>query len=222
MIIVFGGIKGGTGKSTLAVNMAVWLGQRKKHVLLYDGDPQQTTTHFIEFRLAGRDLPGFSYAAFKNTSLTRHIEKVPEFDVVVDVGGRDTTVQREAMTLADVLVVPLALSGFDVWPLQELLELVTQAREYNPRLALYLVANRCDYRGSNTTAFREVAQLLAGMGLHFQGLITNRVTYSRTTAQGLSIFDDNLPAGLQDEKAQAELGKLFEDIVATTAHEHAK
>lgn len=225
MVVVFAGLKGGTGKSTLAVNMAVWLSQRQENVILYDGDPQRTTTHFIEFRLdqEGRKpaTMGFTHSHLKNTPLTKHIKNAPTFDFIVDVGGRDTTVQREAMTLADVLVVPMALSGFDVWPLQELLELVEQAREYNPKLALFLVANRCDYRGPNTAAYREVEQALAEMKLKFQGLVTDRVVYSRTTAQGYGVFDADLPANLRDEKAKAELGRLFDDILTTATHETA-
>lgn len=225
MLIAFAGLKGGTGKSTLAVNMAVWYGLRKQNVLLYDGDPQRTTTHFIEFRLdqEGRtsDTLGFQLSHLKKVSLSKHVQTAPDLNYIVDVGGRDTTVQREAMTLADVLVVPLALSGFDVWPLQELLELIEQAREYNPKLKLFLVANRCDYRGTNTAAYREVEQALAEMGLRFQGLVTDRVVYSRTTAQGYGVFDDDLPTNLRDEKAKAELGRLFDDILATATHETA-
>lgn len=218
MVITFGGIKGGTGKSTLAVNMAIWLSKREDAdvVTLYDGDPQLTTTHFIQFRKERPNTPmGFDYAAPPQGSLTTLVKKPAPFDFILDVGGRDTTVQREAMIVSNVLVVPLALSGFDVWPLQELLELVEQAREYNPTLALFLVANRCDYRGMNTSAYRDVEQALAEMGLKFQGLVTDRVVYSRTTALGLGIFDD-LPANLQDDKARAELNKLFEDILAAT------
>ena len=222
MVVVFGGIKGGTGKSTLAVNMAVWL--NRDNVVLYDGDPQKTTTHFIQFRLEQEDYQpgkrlGFTYPLHKHLTLTQHVDQDPSFDYIVDVGGRDTTLQREAMTLADVLVVPMALSGFDVWPLQELLELVEQAREYNPKLKLFLVANRCDYRGPNTAAYREVEQALDEMQLQFQGLVTDRVAYSKTTAQGYGLFDDNLPASLRDEKAKAELGRLFTDILATATHE---
>jgi chromosome partitioning protein len=222
MVIVFGGIKGGTGKSTLAVNMAVW--SNRPNVVLYDGDPQRTTTHFIEFRLEQENhQPGmqlaFTYSPLKHLSLTQHLKQDASFDYIVDVGGRDTTVQREAMTLADVLVVPMALSGFDVWPLQELLGLVEQARDYNPKLKLSLVANRCDYRGPNTAAYREVEQALAEMGLKFQGLVTDRVVYSRTTALGYGVFDADLPANLRDEKAKAELGRLFDDILATATHE---
>jgi chromosome partitioning protein len=229
MVIVFGGIKGGTGKSTLAVNMAVWLSKiKKRQVMVLDGDLQLTTTHFTEFR--GNSMAtGYGSAVVQESklSLTQLLAVLTKpgvayDDVVLDVGGRDTTIQREAMTLADILVVPLALSGFDVWPLQELLDLVTQARKFNPKLQVFLVANRCDYRGANTAAYREVAQLLAGMDLGFRGLVTNRVVYSRSTAQGLSVFDDHLPAGLPDEKAQAELTKLFEDILAATTHANAK
>ncbi len=50
MIILVGGEKGGSGKSCLAQNLAVYLQQQNRDILLLDADPQGTTTDWVKER----------------------------------------------------------------------------------------------------------------------------------------------------------------------------
>ena len=56
MIILIGGEKGGSGKSCLTQNLAVYLQQKERDILLLDADPQGTTTDWVREREENEDL----------------------------------------------------------------------------------------------------------------------------------------------------------------------
>src|SRR5207237_10288608 len=99
MIIVVGGIKGGSGKTTVATNLAVLRSGKSKDVLLIDADDQETATDFTVLRnehlsnRAGYTCIKLSGAAVR-TEVLRLAEKYK--DIIIDTGGRDTTSQHAA------------------------------------------------------------------------------------------------------------------------------
>ena len=81
MIILVGGEKGGSGKSCLAQNVAVYLRtERDASVLMVDCDPQRTTSDWIQERNGDDSLPGINcvqlYGKIRNDllSLTNHYD----------------------------------------------------------------------------------------------------------------------------------------------------
>ena len=102
MIIVVGGIKGGSGKTTLATNLTVLRSDKSKDVLLIDADDQETATDFTILR--NEQLPkGAGYTSIKlsgsavRTEVLRLSGKFK--DIIIDTGGRDTTSQRAALLM---------------------------------------------------------------------------------------------------------------------------
>ena len=91
MIILVGGEKGGSGKSCLAQNLAVYLQQKKRDILLLDADPQGTTTDWIKERDENSDLRNIpSVQASGNIrqvldDLSRRYQ-----DIIIDAGGQDS------------------------------------------------------------------------------------------------------------------------------------
>ena len=111
MIICDRGIrKGGSGNTTVATNLACIAAGEGGDVLLIDADDQETSADFTAARK--EDHPGAAlFTCTKLTGKAVHtevLELAKKYNhVIIDVGGRDTTSQRAALAIADVLLVPL-------------------------------------------------------------------------------------------------------------------
>lgn len=110
MILTVGGIKGGTGKTTVATNFACIAAGQGSKVLLVDADDQKTASDFTAAR--NQDHPDQkTYTCFRLTgkNVRTEIMKIaPDYDhIIIDTGGRDTTSQRAALTLSDILLYPV-------------------------------------------------------------------------------------------------------------------
>lgn len=206
MIIVFGGVKGGEGKSTLACNAAV-LRSRSHDVLLVDGDKQSTATDFTLVRketLQGQ--AGYTAIQLKGTALRDEVKQLaPKYeDVIIDVGGRDTVEQRCALAIANVYAVPVSPSSFDLWTLEQVAELVEEASAFNPHLHALCFLSRADSRGRENEAAIEMIQEISA--LTFIDIpITNRKIYRDASASGLSISEYKP----RNPKAEGELADLI-------------
>jgi len=140
MILLFGGEKGGTGKSTLSTNLAVWLAQQGGDVILVDTDRQRTASHFVERRNLDGDLPTVHCAEKYGNVYDTVKDLAGRYDhVLVDAGGRDSEELRTAMVAADKLYVPLKASQPDLETSVHMNELVKLARGLNMGLEASLV-----------------------------------------------------------------------------------
>jgi len=133
-VIVFGNEKGGTGKTTTAMHIAVAIARAGRKVFAIDLDGRQRSfARYIENRVAfsertGRNLPtpevevierskgarseaDADEGARLNDCLTRAREKA-DF-IVIDTPGNDTTLSRLGHAAADTLVTPLNDSFLD-------------------------------------------------------------------------------------------------------------
>lgn len=94
MIIIAGGIKGGSGKTTVATNLAVIRARQGRDVLLIDADDQETATDFTNLRNERREGSA-GYTSIKLTGAAVRTETLrlkPKYqDIIIDTGGRDTT-----------------------------------------------------------------------------------------------------------------------------------
>ena len=97
MILVAGGIKGGSGKTTVATNLAIIRALQGCDVLLIDADDQETATDFTALRNERR-VEGAGYTSIKLTGpavRTETLRLAAKYDdIVIDTGGRDTSSQQ--------------------------------------------------------------------------------------------------------------------------------
>lgn len=210
MIYVVGGIKGGSGKTTVATNLAVALALEGRDVLLVDADDQETATDFSAWRnerTEGRT--GYTSVQLTGQAAREELRRLASKfeDVVIDTGGRDTTSQRAALTVADLYLVPFNPRSFDVWTLEKVTRLIQEIQTVNPDLRSYAFLNRADPRGSDNDeaadALRdtEVLQFLdAPLG--------NRKAYANAAAQGLGVLELHP----EDRKASTEFRVLYQQI----------
>jgi chromosome partitioning protein len=207
MIVVVGGIKGGSGKTTVALHLAILCTQAGHDVLLIDADDQETATDFTILRNARR-AGGAGYTSIKLTGPAVRTDTqrlAAKYDhIIIDTGGRDTTSQRAALTVADVLLVPFLPRSFDVWTLEKAGSLVDEMRLANPALRAYAFLNRTDPRGQDN--LEAAAVLQDTPALHFLDTpLGARKAFSNAAAQGLAVTELQPP----DRKASAEILMLF-------------
>ena len=215
MIIVSGGIKGGSGKTTAATNLAV-MRAAKSDVLLVDADDQETASDFTMLR--NETLPeGAGYTSIKLTGpavRTETLRLADKYeDIIIDTGGRDTTSQRAGLSVANVLLVPFVPRSFDVWTLEKVGALVEEMRIVNPGLKAYAFLNRADPRGQDNNEAIEVIQETAALEFIDTPLGT-RKAFSNAAAKGLAVPEIKP----QDSKAIEEISTLFKHVfnVGTT------
>lgn len=210
MIYTVGGIKGGSGKTTLATNLAVYLVQQGRDVILVDADDQESATDFTSFR--HQTLDGeIGYTAVKITGreLNAHVARLATKcdDVVIDTGGRDTVSQRSAITVSDVYLVPFAPRSLDIWTLRKVENLIAEIMPFNPRLVCLTFINKADARGN----YKEDTSDLLRESTVLQFLDTpigNRISFANAASSGLGVVE-NKPT---DDKAVNEMKDLYEGI----------
>lgn len=211
MILLLGGEKGGTGKSTLSTNLAVWLARRGSDVILIDTDRQRTSSHFVDRRNAQADLPVI-HSAEKYGSVYETVRDLAErYEyVLVDAGGRDSEELRTAMVAANKLYVPLKASQPDLETSVHMNELVKMAKGLNPTLESNLVISM----GTTHPAVHEdeeAVELLSELN-QFQmakTIIRDRKVYRDAMAEGKGVIE------LNNEKAKAEIDGLAKEIFET-------
>jgi chromosome partitioning protein len=191
MVILVGNLKGGTGKSTLAFNLAVWSAYQIRRTLLVDADPQHTTSDFVAVRKEEGHQPMIYSLVAEERRLGEelsHIEHIFE-TVIVDIAAGDREAFRAALRAADRLLLPLLPGQADVWALHNVMELVDEARQRDPELKVLAVINKAD-TNPQIRETQETEAAVRQLGLQLAPvLIRNRVTYRRSLTEGLGVME---------------------------------
>jgi len=221
MIILIGGEKGGTGKSTISTNLAAIRTISGGDVLLYDIDPQRTSTFWASRRDENGVYPRISSSQkvldsrVLNPGMVIRNElkslKDKYKDIIIDAGGAASEVLRAAMTIADVLVIPLMPSSFDVWTLGTMNNLISEIKTTNPDLKVIIVYNKVapnpHTAKSEITDSDEILNDFEYINRSKVSLVY-RVAIRRSQGQGLSITEFK-PS---DEKSIDEMKKLYKEV----------
>ena len=208
MILTVGNTKGGVGKTTIAVNLAIARALQGRDVWLIDGDRQGTAQTSISIRAEAGHTPGIACASYPDGQTLRGQlgQQASKFDdVIIDAGGRDSTALRAALVLSDVLLIPFQPRSFDVWALQDIAGLVDEARSVRDGLRCYAIMNSAD-PGEHSVDNAEAAAALADFP-QFEYIATplrRRKAYANAAGAGLSVLE----LKPQDAKASAELNAL--------------
>lgn len=231
MIITIGGIKGGSGKSLAATNLVVMRRAAGFDALLVDADDQRSASDFAAQRadLGHGELPCVQLAGRTVRDQVRQL--APRYaDIIVDTGGRDTASQRAALTVSDLLLLPMQPGNFDLWTLEQVEGLVEEVRTVNPALRVLAYISRGLPTGSdNADAAALIRQSpVAGLAEDEAGpvTLTNRKAFNAAAGRGLSVVEPQ-PATSSERaglaKAAAELRRLYAaafDGAATAIRRH--
>lgn len=209
MILTIGNVKGGVGKTTLAVNLAIALATAKRDVLLIDGDEQGTALAFTNLRTTAKGEPpgpGYTAVALHGPNIRTQVRqlKAKYSDIVIDVGGRDTGSLRAALTVTDVVLIPVKPRSFDLWGVDQTADLVTEAREINDILRAIAVLNEADPQGKDNQAALDTLAEVEGLEIA-PVMIGRRKAFPNAAASGLSVLECH-----DDQKATEEMSQLVE------------
>lgn len=193
MILTIGNTKGGVGKTTLAVQLAIARAMTGRDVWLIDGDRQGTASAAIAARAESGRAPGIACAQYADGPALRgqvQQQRGKFDDIIIDAGGRDSTALRAALVLSDVLLVPFAPRSYDVWALDDMAALVDEARSVRDGLRAYAVLNLAD-SGEHSADNAEAAAAVADVP-QFEYLpapIRRRKAFSNAGGAGLCVTE---------------------------------
>lgn len=208
MIITVGNTKGGVGKTTLALNIAIARALAGRDVWLIDGDRQGTAQSAVSIRAEAGHVPGIACATYPDGATLRaqvQQQRSKFDDIVIDAGGRDSTALRAALILSDVLLVPFQPRSFDVWALDDIAGLIDEARSVRDGLRACAVLN-CADPGESSSDNAEAAQAVANVPQFefLQTPVRRRKSFANAAGQGLSVLE----LRPSDKKACDELNAL--------------
>lgn len=211
MIVVVGGIKGGAGKTTIATNLAVMRSKTGKKVLLVDADEQKSSSIFSNQRDASGIETKWSTFQFAGKNLHSQINRIiGDFDdIIIDVGGRDTSSQRSALLVADIYLMPFNPSSYDVWTLSEVKNVIRDMKTANQNLKSFAFINRADPTGSDNDDARSILDECEELEC-LKITIGNRKAFRTSSSDGLSVIEMKI----QDKKAVQEMQSLYDYIYA--------
>ena len=202
MLTVVGNLKGGTGKSTVAFNLAVWLAHDKTGVKAFDLDPQCTLVDVNDVRIEDGYEPAFEVSTDLAELEAMAKDKKNKTPIIVDMSATNMFAMEKAISLADRILIPVQPSQADIWSTQRFLKIVNNNIKKNAEVLGFL--NRADTH----IGVRETDE--ADQALHMmQGIkpinirLHQRTAYRRSFSEGLAVFELD-PMG----KASKEMKKL--------------
>lgn len=189
MITVIGNLKGGCGKSTVTFNLAVWLASAKQPVVAFDLDPQATLSDVSEVRLDDGVSPEIT--VLRPESNPGRVIKNHEGEILVDVGASNLWAMRQAIGMADRIVVPVPPSQADVWSTQRFLNMIeetVQGQKQRPDIFLFI--NRADTHPGLTESDETEAALVGLPGVQvIKKRLCQRTVFRRSFSEGRAVFE---------------------------------
>lgn len=209
MIVVVGGIKGGTGKTTISTNLTVLRASAGKKVLLVDADEQRSASDWAEQRENLGIETRWSTIQLAGKSIYAQLQRIAQDydDIIVDVGGRDTTSQRSVLSIADIFLVPFKPRSLDIWTIGGVKNMISEMKATNPKLACYAIINQADAKGQdNDDALNVLSECEDLCCLKVS--IGQRKAFSNAAADGLGVSE----LKISDKKALQEMQAVHDAI----------
>ena len=212
MITLVGCEKGGTGKTTIAINLAIMGAKEGLDVLAIDADKQPSASYFFQLRDKNELSPRITCIQKFGENFPQDVLDLSDrYDqIIIDAGGRDSLELRYAMGIADQIFIPLEPSQLDVWTLDQMDKLVQQSRTINTDLKAKVVFNSAPTNPGNVDT--EIAKEMVA---DFDQLtladthVCERVVFKRSVREGRAVIEYKSPA---DPKAITEISRLYKEV----------
>ncbi|HEX8833186.1 MAG TPA: ParA family partition ATPase [Abditibacteriaceae bacterium] len=197
--------KGGSGKTTVTMQLTGALARRGFSCLVVDADPQGTASRWAASAPDENPFPapvvGLSAAG---TKVHREVAKfVNQYDfILIDCPpAADSPVPQSALLVADLALVPLIPSPLDMWASVGIREVIDNVSSINEGLQARLVVNQCQ---PHTNLAKEVLELLPTFGIEAcKTMLGQRTAYRQSAVFGTTVYDldGKAPAAVQEIEA---------------------
>lgn len=207
MILVVGGIKGGSGKTTLATNLTVLRSSNDKKVLLVDGDEQKSATQWVNHRDAKGVETNWTTISLAGNSIYKQVSKMKTDydDIIIDVGGRETSSLRAAIAVSDIFLIPFKPRSLDIWTLGDVKSVISEMMQVNTKLQSYTVINQADAKGKDNEDALAILKECEDIKCP-EITIGSRKAFANAASEGLGVIEMKL----LDSKACLEIRELYE------------
>lgn len=210
MIILIGSQKGDCGKSTIATNLAAALAVVGKDVMLVDADKQGSSSNWFFDRVENTALPVVHSVQKYDDVRASVIDLNKRYEyVIIDAAGRDFVELRTAMIVADIIIMPVRPSQFDLDTVPRMQEIYTDVKLLNPGLKFFSVITM----GPTNPVINESKEV--------QTFFENypEITLLKTIIRERKIYRDAISGigkgvvEMSNDKAKAEIEDLLKEVL---------
>ena len=213
MVIALSNSKGGVGKSTIAVHLAVWLAEQGRSVALVDSDVQSSSSVWL--KEAAPQIPSFQLHTAEDV-----VAKLPEISANYDFSIADgpaglSEVTRALLCLSDIALFPCGPSILDLRAVIEAVNVLKQIQHIRaglPRAVIVPNKLQPQYRLS-----KELLQTVQNFGMPAGDGLRLRQAYADAAGQGTVVWRMS-SQGARD--ASAELQYLFQQLISYESNSH--
>jgi chromosome partitioning protein len=212
MITLIANLKGGSGKSTVTFNLAAWLAVRGEKVVAFDLDPQATLSDVADVRRE----EGYQPPIEVHSAQTDVTGKLLGHDgeILVDVGASNIPGMKDALRVADRVLVPVPPSQADIWSTQRFVTMIKDAVSSRRRLEVLGFINRADTHHAVRESNEAEAALAQIPGVNvIEGRLCQRTIYRRSFSEGLAVFELE-PEGRAALELNQLAARLFPKLAA--------
>ncbi len=196
--------KGGAGKTTLSTNLARALQLGGDKVLLVDSDPQGSAR---DWNAAGNGelLP---VIGLDRPTLAKDIQAIRDNQdwIIIDGAPQIAELAVAAIKCADLILIPVQPSPYDVWACEDLVDIIKTRQEVtNGTLKAAFVISRVI---KNTQLSKEIGEALEGYGLPvFKHFTSQRVIFPKSASTGSTVLDVD-----ETGEAAAEIRAIAQEL----------
>lgn len=215
MIICVVNEKGGSGKSNIAINLAIKLHSLKEDVLLIDSDPQNSIRTFNDIR-AKKEVPlGFNSVNIFGASLLPQIELLQsKYDtLVIDTAGRDCDEMRESLSVSDMLIIPTLPSDMDIAVLDKMIKLFTQYKMFKKDLKAFVVISKASPNPFLQEKIKKLQEHIKTKNIDdlilCESVLYERELYRNAFSSGMGVVE----FAKKDDNALKDFENFFNELV---------
>lgn len=197
--------KGGTGKSTVATNIATVLHRQGKRVVLLDCDPQGTARDWREASPQGADLPPV-LGVDRPQMLTSSLRSINAEIAIIDSPAKAESMSAAIVRVAHVALLVIQPSGADIWASGAAVKLIQAKRDIGGEIDAAFLLNRSSgttklsklVKSGEWNTYDDIDKLESSIG--------NRAVFATAMTEGLSVLD------YSDSKAKEELNTVVKEL----------